>query len=466
MMRRNVAGLRAALVLGDVVVTLGMFILAGRIRFGPSWMATWEALVPRPAGFFLGFGLVAVATFAGVGLYRTTARWTLWAELRTVGRGVAVLVLVTFALLYVFKLDQVSRLFLGWFFVLETAAVATVRLGTHAGLTALRRRGRARRHVLVVGTDEHAAAFAARMEDDPGLGVLVVGFVGPESPSVPEHRLLGKKSELSSVLARHVVDEVVTFRSELGWEELNELVALCEEQGKTVRIPLSFMDHLMAHGELERVGGTSLLSLSRTPPRTVEMAVKRAIDVVGAATLLVLTSPLLAAAAATILVTDGRPVLFAQERTGLHGRRFRVLKLRTMVPEAEAIQPALAHLNERDGPVFKISHDPRITPVGRALRRTSIDELPQLWNVLRGDMSLVGPRPPIPSEVELYDPWHRRRLSMKPGITGLWQVTARLDPSFDRWVETDLDYIDRWSLPLDLAILARTVPAVLSLTGR
>jgi lipopolysaccharide/colanic/teichoic acid biosynthesis glycosyltransferase len=158
---------------------------------------------------------------------------------------------------------------------------------------------------------------------------------------------------------------------------------------------------------------------------------------------------------------DGGPALFRQQRVGLHGRSFEILKFRSMAVDAEARQAELAEANELSGPVFKLTDDPRVTPVGRTLRRWSIDELPQLWNVLRGDMSLVGPRPPLVSEVGDYDLWHRRRLSMKPGITGLWQVRSRQETVFDKWVEDDLEYIDRWSLWLDLQIMVRTVPAAL-----
>ncbi|MGH9892669.1 MAG: sugar transferase, partial [bacterium] len=162
----------------------------------------------------------------------------------------------------------------------------------------------------------------------------------------------------------------------------------------------------------------------------------------------------------------GRPVLFSQPRVGLHGRTFILRKFRTMVPDAEARFGEVAHLNERQGPVFKVEKDPRVTRFGRILRATSLDELPQLWNVLRGEMSLVGPRPPLHIEVEQYDPWHRRRLSMKPGMTGLWQVSNRNEASFDNWVSLDLQYIDTWSLTSDLRILARTIPAVIRLTGK
>jgi lipopolysaccharide/colanic/teichoic acid biosynthesis glycosyltransferase len=159
-------------------------------------------------------------------------------------------------------------------------------------------------------------------------------------------------------------------------------------------------------------------------------------------------------------------VLFSQTRVGLHGRRFQLYKFRTMAPDAEQRLAEIEHLNEVRGAAFKLTYDPRMTRSGPFLRRTGLDELPQLWNVLRGDMSLVGPRPPLPQEVAGYDVWHRRRLSMKPGITGLWQVSARREPEFDRWVRLDLEYIDRWSLLLDLKIMLRTVPALVSQEGR
>ncbi|HSG86663.1 MAG TPA: sugar transferase, partial [Candidatus Limnocylindrales bacterium] len=196
------------------------------------------------------------------------------------------------------------------------------------------------------------------------------------------------------------------------------------------------------------------------PDRAIALLLKRATDVTLSAIALVLLSPVFAAIAGAILVLDGRPILFRQTRVGLHGRPFRVVKFRTMAPDAEARLDDLLERNELHGQAFKLSDDPRVSRTGRWLRRTSLDELPQFWNSLVGDMSIVGPRPPLPREVDGYDLWHRRRLSMKPGITGLWQVSARHEEDFDRWVELDLDYIDRWSLWLDLKIMARTVPAM------
>jgi lipopolysaccharide/colanic/teichoic acid biosynthesis glycosyltransferase len=216
----------------------------------------------------------------------------------------------------------------------------------------------------------------------------------------------------------------------------------------------------------EEFEGFVVRSLVYDQEHELSLAVKRVVDIAGSLVGLVVLSPLLAATAVAIRLRDGPPVLFRQTRAGLHGRPFSICKFRTMVPDAEERLAEVQHLNERSGIVFKAAEDPRITPLGRSLRATSIDELPQLWNVLKGDMSLVGPRPPLVAELAEYDIWHRRRLSMKPGITGLWQVEARHEPEFDRWVERDLAYIDRWTLLLDLKILLRTIPAVVGRTGK
>lgn len=204
--------------------------------------------------------------------------------------------------------------------------------------------------------------------------------------------------------------------------------------------------------------------ISSRRERSRRLIVKRALDLVGATAGLIVLSPLLMGIGLVLLAAQGRPVLFRQTRVGRRGREFVMLKFRTMFQDAEARVDDLAVLNEIRGAAFKVTDDPRVSRLGHFLRRTSLDELPQLWNVLTGSMSLVGPRPPLPREVDSYDLWHRRRLSMKPGITGLWQVTARGDPDFDRWVAIDLEYIDRWTLRLDADILLRTVPALF--TGR
>jgi exopolysaccharide biosynthesis polyprenyl glycosylphosphotransferase len=214
--------------------------------------------------------------------------------------------------------------------------------------------------------------------------------------------------------------------------------------------------------ELTEFDGFPLLSFSTTPTNEFLMFVRRILDVVLASIMLVIAGPLFMLPAAILIkLTSPGPVLFKQKRCGLNGRQFVMYKFRSMVNNAEQLRVELEGLNEMDGPVFKSSSDPRITTVGKIIRRRSIDELPQLFNVLRGDMSLVGPRPPLPAEVARYERWQRRRLSMKPGITCLWQISGRNEVSFEDWMKLDLTYIDNWSLLLDLKILLKTVPVVL-----
>jgi exopolysaccharide biosynthesis polyprenyl glycosylphosphotransferase len=317
--------------------------------------------------------------------------------------------------------------------------------------------------MLVVGTGPEAARFADRIEGHRQLGLRVVGHLAPAGDlvSVGERPVLGHVDEIERVFGEQIVDEVaICLPAELiGLVE--PVTRLCAEVGKVVRIPMGDLGLTIPGARVEEFDGQPVMSLVYGPDRILSLVLKRVLDVALAAVALVVLVPVFAVIAAAILVVDGRPVLFRQVRLGLHGRPFSVMKFRTMVPDAEARLAEVEGMNELRGHAFKVTHDPRLSRTGRFLRAASIDELPQFWNVLRGEMSVVGPRPPLPREVEGYDLWHRRRLSMKPGITGLWQVQARREEDFDRWVELDLAYIDRWSIWLDLKIMLRTIPAML-----
>jgi len=253
--------------------------------------------------------------------------------------------------------------------------------------------------------------------------------------------------------------------SDLPAARLSQWLPICAREG--VKARLFFLPPTVERLDnyLETLNGIPSISFGLPPSRYWQLLVKRAIDVVVASAMLVIASPILGLAALAIRVTSEGPIFFRQVRYGLNKRRFTLLKFRTMVADAEHRRGELEALNEMDGPVFKIKNDPRVTRVGRLLRSTSIDELPQLVNVVLGHMSLVGPRPPIPSEVDAYEPWQRRRLSMKPGITGPWQVSGRNQVDFQRWMRMDMDYVDNWSLGKDLQILLKTFPAIVRGTG-
>jgi len=241
-------------------------------------------------------------------------------------------------------------------------------------------------------------------------------------------------------------------------------VVLCQEMGTRAVVLADLYPSLYAQVRAEEFFELPALLFDSVRPRQGELVVKELFDRMVAALALALALPVLAASAVAIKIFSRGPILFKQKRLGLNGRKFTMYKFRTMVPQAEKLKEGLARYNEMDGPVFKIGDDPRITRIGRFLRRTSLDELPQIINVLKGDMSLVGPRPPLANEVEQYDPWQRRRLAFKPGITCLWQISGRNNVNFEKWMKLDLEYIDNWSLWLDAKILAKTIPAVL--TGR
>ena len=459
-------GFVSAVVLGHAVVLVAAFGAASVLRFGLDAEAEWSDLLANPALALAAYVVVALLIFHGMGLYRFDQRWTLRSELFDSARAIAILAVVTFTMLYLLKLEHVSRLFLAAFFTLAWLGVSATTVGVRGFYARRRAAGIGVRHVVVVGTNPTVPRLIDDLQSNhPDLGIRVAGYLGSAPGLIPGVDYLGPAHNLSAVLESRVIDEVIVAPEATELEHLDEIVRMAHEQGKTTRIPLPSMGFSIAHGAIESVDGTPLLTVAPTTQRHFWLAVKRVSDVALAAFALAVLSPVMLAVAVVIRLRDGGPVLFSQERVGMHGRPFVMHKFRSMEVGAEARRHQLVALNERKGPAFKIADDPRITATGRFIRRTSLDELPQLWNVLRGQMSLVGPRPPLPDEVNRYDPWHRRRLSMKPGMTGLWQVSARTEAGFDAWVEADLEYIDNWSPLLDSKIIAATVPAVLKLTG-
>jgi exopolysaccharide biosynthesis polyprenyl glycosylphosphotransferase len=260
------------------------------------------------------------------------------------------------------------------------------------------------------------------------------------------------------------VDEILFAVGSESLADLEEVFLLCDEEGVRTRVAVDFFPHVNSTVSLDRFGATPLLTFSAAPYDEIRLLLKRSTDVVLAAAGLLVLSPLMLAVAMLVKLTSPGPAIFRQIRCGLNGRRFVFYKFRSMCENAEELKAQVEHLNARDGVVFKIPDDPRLTLLGRYLRKFSIDEWPQLWNVLRGDMSLVGPRPAIPSEVERYQRWQRRRLRMRPGLTCLWAISGRDAVDFETWMKMDMQYIDNWSLALDWKILLRTIPRVL--TGR
>lgn len=455
---------RAALITLDGLAATIAFVTAGFVRFGTDFRSDWEVTLELPPviAIAVGFPLIVVASYAFSGLYRPTLAWSAETEVRHLGRGLVSALAVTLGLLFWFKLPQVSRIMIGLTFT--SLGIVSLLVRSLVRTTNKRRytQSRGLRQVLLVGNGDFAPALMRRINARVDLGMSVVGRIADGNDDTT---LIGDLDTLRETLRDNVVDDVVLCLGPNQSTRIDELIAACEEQGKAVYIGIDLASSAMAEGEWLHVDTLPLLALTRQADHQLLLVVKRMLDIIGAALGLVLLSPIFLSATASIALRDGRPIFFSQRRGGLNGRTFHAHKFRTMVSDAESLREDLIDDNERSGPVFKLALDPRITRSGRLLRKTSIDELPQLWNVLKGEMSLVGPRPQPVIEVAAYDFWHRRRLSMPPGITGLWQITARHDEDFNRWMELDLQYIDRWSLLLDLRILLLTPWALVRTPG-
>jgi len=367
------------------------------------------------------------------------------------------------------------RLELSRFFVIFFAAFAWVllvifRLTAGRVVGVIRREFAAPHFVMVVGTGERALRIARALEQSADYGIRLLGFLAepstrdsaPAEISLKAAHKVYPAGELHAILRRRVVDEIVFAVGSESLAELEEVFLLCDEEGVRTRVAVDFFPHVNSTVSLDRLGATPLLTFSAVPYDEVRLLLKRCIDIlIGVAGLLVL-SPFMLVIAVLIRLTSPGPVIFRQVRCGLNGRRFLFYKFRSMCQNAEELKSSVAHLNAKDEVVFKIPRDPRLTPIGYYLRKFSIDEWPQLWNVLRGDMSLVGPRPAVPSEVDQYQRWQRRRLRMRPGLTCLWAVSGRDKLDFETWMKMDMQYIDNWSLALDWKILLRTIPRVLT----
>jgi exopolysaccharide biosynthesis polyprenyl glycosylphosphotransferase len=467
--RRYGLAFRVLLAVADAVTAVVLLSLVVAIRLGSS-------SIDRGLAFAFADPWIAVAGYAVLwpfvlwtqGLYRHRARWTVRGEVGDVGRATVIFAAIVLSLLFATKNSEASRLVLIILFPLLAVGALATRLALRRVLVELRRRGHNARFLLILGTTQESEAFANLVDGHPSLGLQVIGHLaeGADPPSISTRPTLGTLDDLEDVLHRLVVDEVAICLPPSESSRIDEIVRLCEDEGKIVRIPMYFLGRAISSARAEEFGDVAVYSILSGPDRVAGLLAKRAFDIVCGTAIAILLTPAMLAIAAWIMLDSPGPAMFHQRRVGLHGRTFDVFKFRTMAVGAEERIEELRHLNEINGNAFKITSDPRVTRAGRWLRRTSLDELPQLLNVLRGEMSLVGPRPPLPSEVVGYDVWQRRRLSMRPGMTGLWQVQARREPDFDRWVESDLEYIDRWSFWLDLKIMVKTVPAVLTGGGR
>lgn len=460
--------------LGLLVLSLGLTTMLVVSHRGTLSFAQFLALRIKMGNFLL-FALVLLVWHSILllcGMYQSRRMSTRRSEavdtLKATGMA-SVCLMFAGAL---FSKNIVTPAFVGLFWLFSFDSIIFVRFTIRFFLSSARRQGKNLRFILILGTNARAIQFVSRIESRPDLGYRILGFVDDEWAGSSAVRETGYSvccdfAGLAAYLRRNVVDEVATYLPLRSfYEHAAQVAALCDLHGILIRFDTDIFNLNFARSRAEDFERGLQIAPYGSEYEALPMVLKRFLDVVMSFVLLILFSPVFIVAALLVKLSSTGPVFFSQERIGLNKRRFLTYKFRTMIPNAEQMISQLEHLNEVSGPVFKIKNDPRLSPVGKLLRRTSIDELPQLLNVLKGDMSLVGPRPMAVRDYEGFsEDWQRRRFSVRPGITCLWQVNGRSSISFQQWMELDMQYIEQWSIWLDLKILARTIPAVMRGTG-
>ncbi|MEJ2200030.1 MAG: sugar transferase [Desulfuromonadaceae bacterium] len=461
----------------DILLTVLAFCLAYTAK--RSWLPAFSGLSTEPNYYFI---LLVTLVFCSLaydffGLYRLERRPVVSKLLASIIKGAFVGTAGALVLLYLIKEANVSRLLMMIFLVFDVLLLCLFR-----GILILfgrfeRKRGLDSREILVIGSRMRARDLVSYIRANQDLGYNLIGCLDPDAKRVGVEvfdgvRVIGALDDYRHILLNQAVDEVIFAMPLNRIDNVLDYISLAEEVGVNIRVLPDWQIQKMmyqpeiASVQIENFVGIPALTLSSTPRKGFELFVKAVIDRGVAIVGLILLAPFFALLALLIKLESRGPVFFQQQRSGLNGRVFTLYKFRSMVCDAEARKAELEQSNEMDGPVFKMAKDPRITRIGAFLRRTSLDELPQLINVARGEMSLVGPRPPLPQEVQAYEPWQRRRLSMKPGLTCIWQVSGRNNINFEQWMKMDLEYIDRWSLWFDFQLLLKTLPAVFMGTGR
>jgi len=386
--------------------------------------------------------------------------------------GKTTMLCLTIAMILAFLIRQYppDRLFLIYLWLLQTGVLIFFRLNLRLILSCIRHLGYNYRNVLLIGNNIRSEKIVKEFSVVSEYGLNVIGYIdinnGYASECLKELESLAQFDDFEKILKENVIDLVlITLPIKSCYTAMEKVIAICESVGVEVEIPVELFNLKISKSSLSTFNNNQFINYYTSPKMNWQMILKRLIDIVISLFLLILCLPLFIILPITIKATSPGPVFFKQRRVGFNGRIFTMLKFRTMAKDAESMKMDLMDLNILEGPVFKIKNDPRLTKVGGFLRKSSIDEMPQLINVLKGEMSLVGPRPPIPDEVDQYKLDDRRRLSMKPGITCLWQVCGRNEIHFEEWMKLDRQYIDQWSLWLDFKILLKTIPAVLKGVG-
>ncbi len=441
----------------------------------------FQGLTETPSYYIVLLMIIIIwyICFDFFGFYTSYRKQTLGKILWNIIKAVSIGMLIMFLCMFILKMEDVSRIMMGIFYVLNVTLLAICKTFAYKILSYYRQKGYNFRNIVIIGSRERAKDVIGAMGEHLGSGYRIIGCLETDESQLGKEvrndiMVIGTVKHLGKILLKQTVDELIFAMPLQKIQHSEEYIAFAEKMGISVRIIPDWQIHKLMYNpriasiRFEQFMGLPTMALITTPPNQGELFIKSIFDYSFAIIALILLLPLFLIISIAIKISSKGPILFKQERCGLNGRRFKIYKFRTMFTDAEALRQKMEALNESDGPAFKIKNDPRIIPyVGTFLRKTSLDELPQLINIVKGEMSMVGPRPPIPDEVEKYDVWQRRRLSMKPGLTCLWQITSgRNVVSFNKWMEMDLEYIDNWSLWLDYKIFLGTAKVMLMGSGR
>lgn len=463
----------AALVIGDAILINIAFAIAYWIRYelqllravDPAFVVPFSVFIP----FALALTVLLVLVYRREGLYRLRRGTSWFDEMYSIVNGTTTGIVIMVVLVFILRSTFYSRLIFFYAGALIIVLLSLSRLIKNIWVRHQRRRGFGIARAIIVGAGEVGRTFMRTIVAQPDLGYEIVGFVDDDpakgTTDIGRFKALGSLDNLPLLVQDEAIDEVIIT---LPWQYHRKIMAImaqCERENVRARIVPDLFQMTLSHMSITELGGIPLISIKQVRISAFTRLLKRAIDVVFSACVLLLVAPLMGLIALVIKLDSPGPVLFRQVRVGKGGKPFILYKFRSMIVDAEEQKELLRGLNQADGPIFKMKEDPRVTRLGRWLRRLSWDELPQFFNVLRGDMSLVGPRPPLPEEVTQYQPWHMRRLEIAPGITGLWQVSGRSELPFDEMALLDIYYVEQWSPGLDFKIVLRTIPTVLFGSG-
>lgn len=453
----------------DALLTVAMFLAAFQVR---NLLPLGEGELDIFSHLFLLPLLITLIVFflSYFGAYQNPRTATVFVYTWAVLRSMALTIVVILALLFFLEIQYVSRIVVLLFAILNFTVLLVSRLAIRSYVIRSQHDESNRLKVLIIGIGERAQEMVKALHNQENLLVDIIGHLDPDPKQVDTKvdgvPVIGTIDNISECLKKNVVDEVIIAIPRSMLHNADHIAQACEEEGIKLRFMADLFNVRMARVSLAQIGDIPLLTMESVAHDGDKLFVKRLFDLTLTILAMPLVLPLMALIALAIKLDSRGPIFFVQQRVGLRKHLFPMYKFRSMQKDAEEKINEIEHLNEAEGPIFKIANDPRVTRVGRFLRKTSLDELPQLFNVLRGEMSLVGPRPMSIRDVDLFDKGiQRKRFSVMPGITCIWQISGRSNLPFEKWLELDLEYIEKWSLRLDLKILAKTIPAVIKSKG-